>query len=167
MKIKKYNIIKQLILAISFLLLANCKTYLAPSYDQTIVDKSTEATTKTFQFFASIAGGTDKTNFFNREDTYNALIGQFETLKLLAKARPVPSNKTTQNINKLLIEKNKPTSTDDYPSAFAFNRIVENLVKMKETDQKSGLKPFVIQAFKGEITIFLDQAITYESFLKR
>ena len=167
MKTTKLKIYKLTLLAISFLLLANCKTYLAPSYDQVIIDKSTQAATQTFQFLAAIAGGTDKASFTTRQNTYNTLIGEFETLKLLAKARPIPTSKTTERINKLLDEKNKPTSANDYPSAFAFNRIVENLVKMKATDQKTGLKPIVIQAFKGEIEIFLDQAITHESFLKR
>ncbi|AUC80952.1 hypothetical protein [Lacinutrix sp. Bg11-31] len=163
-KLKTY---KHVLLVFSFLLLASCKTYLAPSYNQEIITKSTAATTSTFQYFAAIAGGTNKESFTTRKNTYNTLIGQFETLKLLAKARPIPSNKTTQRINNLLAERNSPTSSSDYPSAFAFNRIVENLVKMKEKDQASGLNPIVIQAFKGEIEIFLDQAITYESFLKR
>jgi len=153
--------------AFSFLLLASCKTYLAPNYDQVIIDKSTEAATKTFQFFAAVSDGTNANSFLSREISYNELIGHFETLKLMARARPIPKNKTTQRINKLLEEKNGPTNSDDYPSAFAFNRIVENLVKMKATDKKSGLNAFVVQAFKGEIEIFLDQAITYESFLKR
>lgn len=155
------------ILVLSFLLLANCKTYLAPAFDQTIITKSTEAATSTFQYFASISGGTNHESFSTRENAYNTLIGQYETLKLLAKARPIPTNKTTERINQLLEEKNAATSTNDYPSAFAFNRIVENLVKMKAKDQASGLNPTIIQAFKGEIEIFLDQAITYESFLKR
>lgn len=167
MKTIKYRLIKSTLLVLSFLLLVNCKTYLAPSYSQEIITKSTLAATSTFQYFASISGGTHQESFNSRENTYNTLIGQFETLKLLTKARPIPTNKTTQRINKLLEEKNAPTSSSDYPSAFAFNRIVENLVKMKEKDRTSGLNQTVIQAFKGEIEIFLDQAITYESFLKR
>lgn len=163
-KIKTY---KLTLLVFSLLLLASCKTYLAPNYDQVIIDKSTEATTQTFQFFAAIVDGTNQESFATRENNYNTIIGQFETLKLLAKARPIPTNKTTERINKLLDQKNSPTTSNNYPSAFAFKRIVENLVKMKATDKKSGLNPTVIQAFKGEIEIFIDQAITYESFLKR
>ena len=158
---------KGLLIVFSFLLLASCKTYLAPTYNQVIVDKATEATTETYLFLATVAGGSDNDTYFSRESTYNTLISKFETLNLLAKARPIPSNKTTQRINNLLAERNSPSSSSDYPSAFAFNRIVENLVKMKETDQSSGLNPIVVEAFKGEIEIFLDQAITYESFLKR
>jgi hypothetical protein len=32
---------------------------------------------------------------------------------------------------------------------------------------KVGLKPGDVQAFKGQIAIYFDQAITYENFLKR
>ncbi|MGB1209868.1 MAG: hypothetical protein ACPG41_00495 [Lacinutrix venerupis] len=167
MKPIKHLFLKNTLLLFCVLLLANCKTYLAPSYNQTIIDKSTEATTETFLFLAEIAGGTNEESFSRRENTYNSLISKFETLNLLAKARPIPSNKTTEHINNLLTERNSPTSSSDYPSAFAFNRIVENLVKMKEKDQSSGLSPIVIETFKGEIKIFLDQAVTYESFLKR
>ncbi|WP_055437570.1 hypothetical protein [Lacinutrix algicola] len=163
-KLKTY---KSILIVFNFLLFASCKTYLAPTYNQVIVDKATEATTETYLFFATVTGGRDKDSYSRREDTYNTLISKFETLNLLAKARPIPSNKTTQRINNLLAERNSLSSSNDYPSAFAFNRIVENLVKMKETDQSSGLNPIVIEAFKGEIEIFLDQAITYESFLKR
>jgi len=163
----KHNTFRGTLLAFSFMLMLGCKTYLAPNYDQVIVSKSTQAATKTFQFFAAVSGGTNAESFFSREITYNELIGHYETLKLMARARPLPKSKTTERINKRLEEKNGPTNSDDYPSAFAFNRIIENLVKMKAADQKSGLNAFVVQAFKGEIEIFLDQAMTYESFLKR
>ena len=67
----------------------------------------------------------------------------------------------------MLASKGSSPIAGDYPSAFAFEQIAVTYKKMKETDRERGLQPIVLQAFKGQIEIYLDQAITYESFLKR
>ncbi|OIQ22969.1 hypothetical protein [Lacinutrix sp. MedPE-SW] len=167
MKLQKTFSQKLILITLSLCLLSSCRAALAPEYDKAIVQNLTETTSKTLQFLASVSIGTNAETFSSRENKYNELIGEFEMLKLLARARPLPKNNVTQKINKILASKNGPTNTDDYPSAFAFNRIVQNLNKMKATDKKTGLNTTVVQAFKGEIVIFLDQAVTYESFLKR
>lgn len=167
MYLTKFKTFKFSLLAFSLLLLINCKVALAPQYDAIITENLNESSTKTLTFFASIADGTDDRDYIIREPSYNTLIGVFETLELQARARPVPNNKTTEKINAALNAREKPNLDSDYPSAFAFKRIADNLKKMKEKDRESGLKPLAIQAFKGEILIFLDQAFTYESFLKR
>lgn len=159
--------LKHLLLAFSLLLFTNCKSSLAPAYDSIIVKKTSESTTKVLTLFASVDQGTTADTFKDREKTYNCLIGEFETLLIQAKARPVPSNKSLAKINKMLDLKGYPQHLDQFPSGFAFKRIIENLKKMKETDAKKGLKKFVVMAFKGEVSIFLDQAFTYESYLKR
>ena len=38
---------------------------------------------------------------------------------------------------------------------------------MRDTDRKQGLTAFEVGAFKGQATIYFDQAITYENFLQR
>ncbi len=150
-----------------FLLGLSCQTTLAPAYDQAIVEKVTESSDLALQFFAEIENGTNSTSFKVREANYNILIGAFESLKLQAKARPVPKNVAFDKINELLEIKGSSAITGDYPSAFAFEKIAETFKKMKQTDAERDLEPIAIQAFKGQVLIFLDQAITYESFLKR
>ncbi|WP_044403794.1 hypothetical protein [Lacinutrix sp. Hel_I_90] len=167
MKTTKYKFLKHLLLACFFLLFASCKTALAPKYDAIIIENLNASATETLSFLATISDGTDSDSFVKREAVYNALIGAFETLELLARARPLPKNNATKRINVILNTRGKPSIENDYPSAFAFKRIAENIKKMKDTDRTSGLKPFAIAAFKGELLIFLDQALTYESFLKR
>lgn len=149
------------------LLITSCKTVLAPAYDKAIVDGVIATSQKTMTFLAGISAGTSKATFDVRENTYNELIGAFDALKLQARARPVPKKVAADKINKLLESRGSNAVTDKYPSAFAFEKISETLVKMKETDRENGIKPLAMQAFKGMIEIYLDQAITYESFLKR
>ncbi len=149
------------------ILLSGCKATLAPAYDQAIVDRVTQSSELAMRFFAEVEGGTESERFGQRESTYNILIGAFESLKLQAKARPVPENVALEKINELLQAKGSNAVSGEYPSAFAFEKIAETFRKMKEIDSRQGLKPLALQAFKGQVEIFLDQAITYESFLKR
>ncbi len=144
-----------------------CEVTLAPAYDQAIVDKVTTSTDLAMRFFAQVDGGTDSESYAEREPIYNVLIGAFESLKLQAKARPLPESAALDKINAMLASKGSNPIAGDYPSAFAFEQIAVTYKKMKETDREQGLKPIVLQAFKGQIEIYLDQAITYESFLKR
>ena len=152
---------------LSLALLLGCQATLAPAYDRAIFEGVTENSELAMRFFAEVDGGTDSDSFFVRQSTYNQLIGAFDSLKLQAKARPVPNNMAMDKINKLLQERGSSAITGDYPSAFAFGQIAETFKKMKETDREKGIKPLALQAFKGQVEIFLDQAITYESFLKR
>lgn len=167
MKITTYPRFKYTFLGFTILLLIGCKTALAPQYDAIIIENLDTSTTETLAFIASISNGTDSDTFMERADTYNTLIGAFETLELQARARPLPKNKAIEKINAILNTRDKPSLSSEYPSAFAFKRIAENIKKMKDTDSSSGLKPLVVTVFKGEILIFLDQALTYECFLKR
>ncbi|MAP80045.1 MAG: hypothetical protein CL526_03040 [Aequorivita sp.] len=152
---------------LSFLFFSSCQVTLAPAYDQAIVDKVTVNSELAMRFFAQVDGGTESDTFTLREPIYNQLIGSFESLKLQAKARPVPENAALDKINALLASKGTSPIAGDYPSAFAFDQIAATFAKMKNTDKTQGLKPVVLEAFKGQIEIYLDQAITYEGFLKR
>ncbi|WP_111879803.1 hypothetical protein [Aequorivita sp. CIP111184] len=151
----------------SIILFTGCEATLAPAYDQAIVKSVTENSELAMRFFAELDGGTEVESFELREETYNVLIGAFESLKLQAKARPVPKNVALDKINQLLQARGSNGITGDYPSAFAFEQIAKTFIKMKVVDSDRGLKPLALEAFKGQVEIFLDQAITYESFLKR
>lgn len=151
----------------SFVLFTGCEATLAPAYDQAIVEKVTQSSDLAMRFFAEVDGGTNSESFAVREPVYNTLIGAFESLRLQAKARPVPNNVALEKINALLEAKGSSAITGEYPSAFAFEQIANTFKRMKQTDKENGIKPLALQAFKGQVEIFLDQAITYESFLKR
>jgi len=168
-KLKKVKFSFSILVLVCALSLSSCKTLLAPEYDKAIVETITTSSEKTMGFISEISEGTCNTDYSKREKKYNELIGAYDALKIKAKARPLPNNVATKKINELLGKKGSPTISGDYPSAFAFEKISETLQKMKETDKDTTkcIKPGALKAFKGQIEIFLDQAITYESFLKR
>lgn len=148
-------------------MLSSCEATLAPAYDQAIVEKVTASSDFAMRFFAEVDGGTERESFTVREPVYNILIGAFESLEIQARARPAPKNVALEKINEMLEAKGSNTITGEYPSAIAFEKIAETFKKMKETDEQNGIKPLALEAFKGQVEIYLDQALTYESFLKR
>lgn len=150
----------------------SCAVSLAPKFDQHIVDNLTGTSTEVFQLLAEVSAGTTKADYDKRESKYNQVIGKLEALVLQINARPVPNNKT---VNKIIAKANdrlkkRGASTlisagETAPSATALKNVAANIAKMKDTDKKQGVTAFEVQAFKGNIELFFDQALTYERFL--
>ena len=150
------------------LIFSGCTIKLAPDYDKELVDNLIVTNTKTMEFFASIVDGTKAENFSKREQTYNKLIGQFDALALQAGARPVPNNDITEKINHHLESRGINVIDDGTgPSATAMQKISETLQKLRSTDKKQGVTRLEVTAFKGQVSIYMDQALTYEQFLER
>jgi len=150
--------------------LAGCATQLAPPYDKAVVEGLSAANTETMTLLASASQGTDKSTYSSREEKYNNLIGKLDALVISAGARPMPKNKVTEALNKLLIKRGgEPIDDDDStpPSAHSIKKIAETLTVMRDTDKKQGVTAYEAQAFKGQLVIYFDQAITYENFLQR
>ncbi len=148
--------------------LTACATTLAPNYDQAVVDGLTSVNQKTMEHFASTSSGTSKRDYEEREKTYNSIIGSIDALAIQAKSRPIPNNKITEKVNEYLLSRGVDILEDEAtPSATALEKISEAIVKMRDTDKKQGITAIEVQAFKGLVVIYLDQALTYESFLKR
>jgi hypothetical protein len=115
-----------------------------------------------------MSSGTSGDTFPAREDKYNSLIGHLYALEIQTQARPVPKNVATEQINKLLGERGAGSlDTGVSPSAFAITKVKDSIVKMKDTDKKQGVTAYEVQAFKNQVVIYMDQALTYENFLKR
>ncbi|NIW84999.1 MAG: hypothetical protein GWN09_00060 [Gammaproteobacteria bacterium] len=156
-------------LAAALVLLASaCATTLAPNYDKALVDGLTATNMKLMEHFAATSAGTASDTFDKRESTYNNLIGRLDALVIQARARPIPKNYVTEKVNAYL-EKRGVQILDggDTPSATALEKISGTMVKMRDTDKKQGVTPFEVAAFKGQVVIFMDQALTYETFLER
>ena len=160
----------RLVLAALAILVSGCAVQLAPPYDKAIADGLATANTETMTLLASVSAGTKSATYSKREDKYNDLIGKLEALALQAGARPMPKNKVTDAINKALEKRDGKALPDDDvtpPSAHAIHKVAETLTKMRDTDKKQGVTAFEVTAFKGQIVIYFDQAITYENFLQR
>jgi hypothetical protein len=151
-----------------WLLIVGCTTQLAPSYDKALVTGITSVNSQVMALFASVSTGTKPDSFPQREQKYNEVIGALDALAIQAAARPIPKSTATEAMNKAL--KNRgvaPLSDDEIPSATALRKISETVVKMRDTDKKQGVTATEAQAFKGQATIYMDQALTYESYLER
>lgn len=159
-----------LLMTLIFISLIGCTTQLAPPYDKAVTEILNLANTEAMTLLVATAHGTDKSTFSVREERYNALIGRLEALVLLAGARPMPKNKVTEVINKLVEKRGgKPIDDDDSipPSAHSIRKIAETITVMRNTDKKQGVSALEVNSFKGIIVIYFDQAITYENFLQR
>jgi len=150
------------------LFLSACATTLAPRYDQAVHDGLTALNSKTMEFFASLSEGGEREGYAERSRGYNKLIGGFDALSLQARARPMPSSGVIDRVNQFLDKRGAGALVDsEAPSASAMERVSRTLVKMRDTDKKQGVTAMEVKAFKGQVVIYLDQALTYESFLKR
>ena len=157
---------------ISFLFLSACATTLAPSYDQAIVNGLQSTSQKLMQFFASTTSGTTsgtaRAAFDDRQVTYDNIIGSLDALVIQARARPIPKNSVTERVNAALEKRGvRVLDGDDAPSASAMQEISKTMVKMRDTDRKQGVTAFEVLAFRNQVEIYLDQAITYETYLER
>ena len=154
----------------ALLFLAGCTTQLSPSYDKAVVDGLNTTNTETMTLLASMSGGTKSADYSSRAPQYTALIGKLDALAILAGSRPIPKNKISDTVNKLLEKRDTdPIPEDDAtpPSAHAIQKISETIAKMRDTDKKQGVTATEVIGFKRQVTIYFDQAITYENFLQR
>lgn len=154
--------------ALAVFSLSACTTQLAPPYDKAIADGLVSVNQQAMTLFASASSGTAADTYAQRDSTYNNLIGCLDALALQAKSRPVPKTRVNEKIKTLLGKRGiSLPATGDAPSAAALEQISITLAKMRDTDKKQGITAFEVAAFKGQVVIYLDQALTYENFLAR
>lgn len=161
---------------------ASCAVSLSPRFDQTIVDNLSTSSVETLQLFAATSNGTTSADFNKREEKYNDLIGKLEALSLKIQARPMPNVKL---LDKIVAKANASLKSRDSlrnntsgmgsfisatkiaPSVTAINQIVKNLTKLRDTDKAQGVTKTEVTLFKNNVILYLDQALTYESFLNK
>lgn len=156
-------------------LLGACTTRLTPVYDQRLCDALQTTGTQTLILLAGAAGGTQAGAFEQRANQYNNLIGQFDMLAISAAARPVPPSSTEAALRRLQAARGQtaqpagspqPAAPELPPSVHAIQKLAETLAKMRDTDRQQGLSALEVAAFKGQLLIYLDQAVSYENFLQ-
>ncbi|WP_449432645.1 hypothetical protein [Pseudomonas putida] len=155
------------IAGVLLLALGACTTQLAPLYDQALVDGLTSVNAKTMELMASAADGTTKETFANREKQYNKVIGSLDALALQAAARPAPTNHLANAISTLGEAPGASGKGQMIPSATALMEISKTVSKMRQVDKKQGITGVEVKAFKGQVLIYMDQALTYEAALER
>ena len=148
--------------------LSACVARLAPNYDKAIADGLVTTSQQLMTHFASTSSGTSASSFAQRDATYSSIIGNLDALALQAKSRPTPKSSVGDKVNEYLAKRGINLSgSGDVPSAAALEQISITLTKMRDVDKKQGVTAFEVAAFKGQVVIYLDQALTYENFLER
>ena len=154
----------------AFLFLAGCATQLAPTYDKSVVDGLNAANTDTMTLLALVSDGTKPEDYNSRAEKYATLIGKLDSLTILAGARPMPKNKVSDVVNKFLEKRGTTQIAEDDatpPSVHAIKKVSETIEKIRNIDKKQGVTATEVFGFRGQVIIYLDQAITYENFLQR
>lgn len=160
------------ILMIFVFLQSSCSIRLAPMADQAILNNLNNSSKEIMNLLASITDGTDTIQFKTRLDKYNSIIGGIDALKIQLQSRPMPDskvlNKIIEKVNENLKKRNiSEMVTDEYASIGALNKISANILKMQDTDKRKGLTSQEVKIFKGFVILYLDQASTFENYLKR
>ena len=140
---------------------------LAPPYDQKITETLQTTSIEIMQVMAAVSDGADSTTYKKSEEKYNAVIGKIDALKLMIDARPLPKGKIIDKINAEMKKRGFSWATDTSPSSDALEHIGENLRMVKASHKANSLNATEAKLFRTNIVLFLDQAITYESILKR
>lgn len=162
-------------LCAALLLLAACTTRLAPDFDRTVVDGLAQANQDAMTLFASVSAGTEPVTFDRRGDSYNAVIGRFDALRIQAGTRPVPRPRAAGLLARTFDSGGADggaagggeTAVLDAPTPEILATVVRTLSQMRDSDAAQGLSPMVVQGFKQEYEISIDQALTYEKALER
>ena len=157
------------ILFVSLLQTVGCAIKLAPSYDKTVVDGLTSVNEELMTFFASVSSGTNASDFDQRKPTYDRLVGKLGAIKIQSAARPVPRSQLDQIFGSARDVSVSPQELrrSEPPSVPAIDLMIKTMEKMRDTDQLQGVSAIEVSAFKGQIEISLDQALTYEKALER
>lgn len=152
--------------------LSACMVQLAPSYDSGIVNALSGANQDIQLLFAQIGTLSDPAGFPARKPQYDKIVGELGAAELQIRTRPLPKpdaiKKAAAALSRLEIGGVKADpGFSAYPSARAVHDLQGTILKMEEVDEKSGLRGGALGAFEGQATTFLQQAMTYENYLKR
>lgn len=143
-----------------------CTIRLAPDYDQSLVDGLSKINEDAQQFFAALAGGSDRNAGFARhEPTYNQLIGRIEALRLQAEARPEPPPPALLGFLAPPLSEDMPRLKT--PTAEILGNMAQALRDMRAAHQQNGLAAGEVGVEKKGFDQKMAQALTVEKALKR
>lgn len=157
------------VLCVGLICASGCAIRLAPSYDRTVVTALSATTEELMTFFASVSSGTDKATFSERKPSYDSLIGKLDAIKIQSAARPVPRSQFEQllGLGPKMDASPQALQRSQPPSVAPVDLMSRTIVKMRDTDSEQGVTAIEVAAFKQQIAISMDQALTYEKALER
>ena len=107
-----------------------------------------------------------------RAAAYDHIVSELKAVELQIKSRPIPNSRALEQANTLLEKLNVggvavDPNFSDYPSARSVDDLIRTIQHMQISDQTTGLPSNLLSSYENQAMIYLTQAITYESFLKR
>ncbi len=161
-------LIRRLSAALVALLLSACMANLAPAYDKNIVEGLEEAAETSLVQYAALSGGATTASFSSSEDKYNALIGKFDTLRVLSDSRFFPVWSLKGPLRRYSAADNvKASQGFESPSTVAIEGTVRTLSALRDKHRNAGVNPLYAATSKNQFEIYLDQALTFEKALER
>lgn len=176
---------KAFLLAPMFFLFS-CAAHLMPGYNEQIVEGLNELSQQSILLCIADSNGLSAKNYLSKEAMYNETIAKTKSLIIQCSSRPMPSNTFVKKLNKKLnadqaqaavsgnSKKNNEETTSaeidfnsELPSVTALKGILSTVEKIKEIHSKGDVSPLVLEGLENQLIIYLDQAITFEQYLKR
>ncbi len=160
-------------LGLVMIMSAGCTTMLAPAYDQSIANELVAENNDIQALLVSVGTEVPASTYPAREPAYDHVIAELNATELQIRARPLPSadalKKTQAVLGRLHLAPlaSADPGFSDYPSARSIHDLSDSVTHMRDADKADGLRGGELNAFKNSAKIFLTQAITYETFLKR
>jgi hypothetical protein len=163
------------VLAVCFALcaaLSACMTQLAAPFDSAIVASLDSSNQDIHRLFAEVGTGVDASTFASRKPLYDQIVGELGATELQITARPTPDPAAIRKAVAALQRAQVADVAVDpnftaYPSARAVRGLKRVMLRMEAADARVGLRGAAVEAYENEANLFLQQAITYENYLKR
>jgi hypothetical protein len=145
-------------LVIVFAVTAGCALRLAPQYDPSIVRGIESANEQAMVLFATVAPGVKASTFPTRAPAYAQVIGQLDALRLLAESRPAPPPPSFGPSAGQVV---------DPPTPSILTNVSALIAQMRDRDARHGLTAAQVPGFRQSYETWMEQAITYETALRR
>ena len=159
--------LQAIIVAFALTMLSACTIQLAPDYDQELVAGLDKANEETLTIFASLAGGSDKSDYDDYKERYSKAIGAFTALRQRAETRQLPPlTKRLEKVN--FVSAACPQINDCVnTSPDAIQRVIENLKTLQNRHLNSGIPPDLVNGFETRHQTAIQQALFVERALER
>jgi hypothetical protein len=164
---------------VAALVIGSCKVQFAPKYDAQIYSGIVQINEMGQAYFISAQEGLEPADYADYQATYDKIIGQIEAITILMDIRPVPDSKTLDRLNKTLAKFGKKIPVSGGPVKADFSNAlaskialdsVKSQIMLLKSDHKNNTVPLnkTYMAVEAKaFTIYMKQALFFESFLKR
>lgn len=158
------------VLIILLIALSACAARWLPDHDPLILNKMVALNEDTMVLFSAVSPSTTTASFARLESSYDKLIGGFEALNMLAKARPVPSlgiSGLTRQIADRACAAGATLADCINTTPANIDEIVLTLRTMRDAHKRMGLPADLVEQFRQPYLFSSNSILILEAALKR